>query len=45
MQERTSGKQQQAGTAPAQVWLRLSDGIEYAGLNKSANGDAADLKS
>jgi membrane fusion protein, multidrug efflux system len=34
MQERTSGKQQQAGAAPAQVWLRLSDGIEYAYAGK-----------
>jgi membrane fusion protein (multidrug efflux system) len=30
MQERTSGKQQQADGTPPQAWLRLSDGIEYA---------------
>ena len=34
MQERTSGRQQQARTAPAHVWLRLSDGIEYAYAGK-----------
>jgi membrane fusion protein, multidrug efflux system len=34
MQERTSGKQQQAASALAQVWLRLSDGVEYAHAGK-----------
>jgi membrane fusion protein (multidrug efflux system) len=34
MQERTRGKQQQAGTAPAQVWLRLSDSSGYAYAGK-----------
>jgi membrane fusion protein, multidrug efflux system len=34
MQERTSGKRQQAVAAPAQVRLRLPDGIEYAYAGK-----------
>jgi membrane fusion protein (multidrug efflux system) len=34
MQERTSGKEQRAGAAPAQVRLRLSNGVEYAYAGK-----------
>jgi membrane fusion protein (multidrug efflux system) len=34
MQERTGGKEQRAGAAPAQVRLRLSDGVEYAYAGK-----------
>jgi multidrug efflux pump subunit AcrA (membrane-fusion protein) len=34
MQKRTRSKQQQAGGAPVQVRLRLSDGIEYAYAGK-----------
>jgi membrane fusion protein (multidrug efflux system) len=34
MQERTGGKRQEAVAAPAQVRLRLSDGIEYAYAGK-----------
>jgi membrane fusion protein, multidrug efflux system len=34
MQERTSDKEQRAGAAPAQVRLRLSDGVEYAYAGK-----------
>jgi membrane fusion protein, multidrug efflux system len=42
MQERTSGKQQ-AGAAPAQVWLRLSDGSEYAYAGKLPFSEAPSL--
>jgi membrane fusion protein (multidrug efflux system) len=34
MQERTSGTQQQATSVLAQVWLRLSDGVEYVQAGK-----------